>query len=326
LLTNEQILAAIEAAEAASFGPKTSEIATDRADALDRYAGKPYGDEKPGRSAFVSRDVADVVEGVAANALKPFVGGDRVVVFNPRGPEDEEQAEQETDYVNFITMERNNGFVNLASAVKDALLLRNGYIKLGWTKRSDIALEKYQGLNDEELTLIMQDEDVEVASQSEYPDPAFIQPVMMAGQEPPEAPKLYDLTLRRKRPTEFVEHYPAPPDEILVSQRVTEPSVQNADFVQHRTSKMLSEVRQLGYDVPDDISDAEDPDTIEEQAQKPVQLGSRSDSTIPPPTLPAASCSSRRAGFGWTRTGMGLLSCGVFAASARTSLRMKRPI
>src|SRR6185369_1841862 len=101
-----------------------------------------------------------------------FVAGDQIVQFNPRGPEDEEQAEQETDYVNFVALERNNGFVVLNCAVKDALLLRNGYVKCGWTKREDIVLETYQGLSDEEVTAITQDDEVEIVAHSEYPDPA----------------------------------------------------------------------------------------------------------------------------------------------------------
>jgi hypothetical protein len=265
LLTNEQIISAIDAAEAAAFGPKSSEIASDRADAIDRYNGKTYGDEKPGRSAVVSRDVSDVVEGVAANVLKPFVGGDKVVVFNPRGPEDEEAANQESDYVNFVVMERNNGFVCLASAVKDALLLRNGYLKLGWTKREDITIETYQGLSDEELALLADDKDIEIIGQREYP---MFEVPQVIGMEQQPAPMLYDVKVHRKQPTEYVEIMPAPPDEILVSQRSTEPSVQNADFVQHRTHKTISELRELGYDVPDDLSDDQDnTESIEDLAR-----------------------------------------------------------
>lgn len=270
MLTNEQILAAIDAAEAASFGPKTTEIATDRADALDRYLGKAYGDEIAGRSQVVSRDISDVVEGVTANVLKPFVGGDRVVMFNPRGPEDEEAAQQETDYINFVVMERNNGFVILNSAVKDALLLRNGYVKLGWTKRDDVTTEDYRGLSDEELALLAQDEDVEIVGHSEYPDPigqatASISP---PEQVPQQLPMLHDVKVHRKSPTEYVEVMPCPPDEIIVSQRATEPSLQAADFVQHRTRKTISELRELGYKIPDDIQDDEDKSgNIEELAR-----------------------------------------------------------
>lgn len=279
MLTNEQIIAAIDAAEAAAFGPVSTEIASDRADALDRYRGKPYGDEVAGRSQVVSRDVADVVEGVAANVLKPFVGGDRVVIFNPRGPEDEEGAQQETDYVNYIVMDRNNGFVVLSSAVKDALLLRNGYLKCAWTKRDDVTIEKYVGKTDEELALLMGDEDVEVIEHSEYPDPMALgamqiqppQPMVPGTQAPmgqaPEIPMLHDVKVHRKQPVEYVEVLPCPPDEVLVSQRSSEPSLQNADFVQHRSKKTLSEVRQMGYDVDDDISDGELDSDIEDQAR-----------------------------------------------------------
>lgn len=284
MLSSEQLLAAISAAEGLALGSKSSEIASDRADALDRYRGKPYGDEVSGRSQVVSRDVADVVEGVAANVLKPFVGGDRVVIFNPRGPEDEERAQQETDYINYVVMDRNNGFVALSSAVKDALLLRNGYLKCGWGNRADITIEKYEGQTDEELALLMGDEDIEIIEQREYPDPfgqtaaemiqQQPQPQMpgvpgvgMGPQVPEELPMLYDVKIRRKHPVQFVEVMPCPPDELLVTQRSTEPSLQSADFVQHRTKKTVSEVRQMGYDVPDDISDDEEYSDIEEQAR-----------------------------------------------------------
>lgn len=269
MLTNEQILAAIDAAESAAFGPKSSEIATDRADALDRYMGKPYGDEQAGRSQVVSRDISDVVEGVTANVLKPFVGGDKVVMFNPRGPEDEPAAQQETDYVNFVVMERNNGFVVLNSAIKDALLLRNGYLKCGWAKRDDVNIERYQGLSDEELALLLQDEEIEIVGHQDYPDPFGQGAQMMAPQQAPQQmPMLHDVTVHRKYPTEYVEVMPAPPDEILVSSRSTEPSVQHADFVQHACHKTLSELRELGYDVDDDISDSEDSsESIEDYAR-----------------------------------------------------------
>ena len=283
MLSDEQILAAIEAAEESAFGPKSSEIATDRADALDRYMGKPYGDELAGRSQVVSRDISDVVEGVTANVLKPFVGGDRVVVFNPRGPEDEDQSQQETDYINFIVMERNNGFVVLNSAVKDALLLRNGYIKCGWTKRDDVTIEKYEGLSDEEMALLMQDEDIEIVGHEEYPMFGVPQVIGMQGQE---APSLHNVQVHRKKPTEYVEVMPCPPDEILVSQRSVEPSLQHTDFVQHRCRKTLSEVRELGYKIPDEILDDEDnTETIEDYARN---LFSSETDTFGDPTTNAA--------------------------------------
>lgn len=282
-LTDAQLLAAIAAAEETALGVVNGQVSTDRADAVSRYYGKPYGDEVPGRSQVVSRDVADVVEGVVANVVKPFVGGDEVVRFNPIGPEDEKAAEQETDYVNFVALERNNGFIWLVSAIKDALLLRSGYIKGQWEVRTDQVTETYVGMTDEELALLVQDE-VEVIQHTGYPDPvaqaaAMMQPpadpamAMMHGQQPgaqmpPPVPMLHDVKVKKIRPTEYVRIYPVPPDEILVGQTTREPSLQDTDFVQHRPMVTISWLRQAGYKVDDYISDDDSGETEEELARQ----------------------------------------------------------
>lgn len=262
-ISDAELLAAISAAEQTALGATEGEISSDRSDAIDRYYGKPYGDEQPGRSSVVSRDVADVVEGCVANVVKPFVGGDEVVRFDPIGPDDEAQAEQETDYVNHIALEKNSGFTWLVSAIKDALLLRTGYVKCQWTTRSDVISETYSGLSDEEFAMLLQDPDVEPVQHSEYPDPAAMQADQM---QPP--PMLHDVKLRRARPSEYVSVEPVPPDEVLVSERARTPSLADVDFVQHRTRKTLSELRQAGYDVPDDINDDESGESLEDMARQ----------------------------------------------------------
>src|SRR6478752_7117658 len=214
-VSDTELLAAISAAEQTALGTVDGNIASDRADAIKRYLGKPYGDEQAGRSSVVSRDVSDVVEGVLANVLKPFVGGDEVVQFNAHGEEDVEAAQQETDYVNYIALDRNNGYLILTAAVKDALLLRAGYVKCQWTTRQDVVSETYQGMSDEEAAMLMDDKDVDVVQHSEYPDPVRMvaEPSMQGGApqgDPAQAggmpaPMLHDIKVRRSRPTEYVE-------------------------------------------------------------------------------------------------------------------------
>ena len=254
MMTDDELLAAISAAEESALGTLQGNIASDRADAIARYYGQTYGDEQPGRSAVVSRDVADVVEGVVANVVKPFVGGDRIVQFDPVGPEDEEQAEQETDFVNHVALERNNGFVWMVGAIKDALLLRAGYVKVQWTKRQDVVAETYEGLSDEEMALLLQDKDVEVVAHSEMPLP--------------DGTLAHSLKVKRLRPTEFAEIDCVPPEEVLVSERARTPCLQDVDFVQHRVRKSLSELREAGYNVPDDINDDDSGETIEDQVRQ----------------------------------------------------------
>jgi hypothetical protein len=268
-LTDEDLISAIFAAEANAMGGDADSVSSDRADAIDRYLGRDYtGDlaAPPGRSSVVSRDVADVVEGVLANVLKPFVGSERIAQFDPLGPDDEDAAEQESDYVNYVLLQRNNGFLTLNAAVKDALLLRTGYIKCGWAVRRDIISEQYSGLGDEELAMLVQDKDVEIVQHSEYPDPLFAGQ-MAPGQPPAPLPMLHDVKIRRVRPTEYVETIAAPPDEIRVSKRSRGPSLQQCDFVQHQTHLTLSELREMGYTVDDYISDLGDAEDIEDIAR-----------------------------------------------------------
>lgn len=266
-MTDAEILGAISAAEQSSLGGNLDAIQTDRADAVDRYYGKPYGDEKPGRSQVISRDVADVVEGVVANVVKPFVGGDQVVQFDPQGPEDEAAAEQETDYVNFVALERNNGFVWLVSAIKDALLLRAGYVKCSWEVREDIVTEIYEGQSVEQVNLLTEDKDVEILEATPIPTD------MLDEQGQPVT--LYDIKVRRVKPTEYVRIDPVPADETRVSERAVSPSLQHPDldFFQHRTRKTISQLREAGYDVSDDISDDDQGETIEQLARARFTAG-----------------------------------------------------
>ena len=55
-----------------------------------------------------------------------FCGADDVMEFNAVGPEDEEAAQQETDYVNHVFMNQNSGFMILYTMFKDALLSKVG--------------------------------------------------------------------------------------------------------------------------------------------------------------------------------------------------------
>ena len=60
--------------------------------------------------------------------MEIFASGEEVVLFAPVGPEDVAAAEQETDYVNHVFMQQNNGFLVLYSLIKDALLSKVGVV------------------------------------------------------------------------------------------------------------------------------------------------------------------------------------------------------
>jgi hypothetical protein len=82
-----------------------------------------------------------------------------VVEFEPLGPDDEDQASTESDAINYVVMELNNGYYELQQAIRDALLLRNGLIKVYVDERTDTTTDSYEGLTDLELQQVRQPED-----------------------------------------------------------------------------------------------------------------------------------------------------------------------
>jgi hypothetical protein len=107
-----------------------------------------------GRSQAVSTDVADVIEGLMPTLMDIFAGSDEVVRFEPVGPEDEEAAQQETDYVNHVFMQNNPGFMTLYSFIKDALLSKVGIVKIWWEEREQEERETYFDLTEEQFMMV----------------------------------------------------------------------------------------------------------------------------------------------------------------------------
>jgi hypothetical protein len=231
-------------------------VAAEQATAMDYYLGKPFGTEEEGRSAVVSSDVYDVVEGLTPNVLKPFVSSDDIVRFAPEGPDDEEASEQESDYINFVVTQKNDVFETLVQWVKTGLLQKNGVVKYWWDTSKRSSIERYDGLSDDEYALLLDEESVTVIEHTERPgeptmapDPQTGQPVQMPGEP------THDVVLRVSQAHGEPRYCVVPPEEIRINRNATSPDPKKARFFQHRTMRTLSELREMGYDVADDIAD-----------------------------------------------------------------------
>ena len=84
-----------------AIGRDNSDLAAQRRMAVEYYYGNSLGNEVEGRSQVISHDVFEVVEWAMPHIMKVFTS-DRIADFEPTGPEDEAEAEQATDYVNYI--------------------------------------------------------------------------------------------------------------------------------------------------------------------------------------------------------------------------------
>lgn len=157
---------AAEKADALS-AMRASKLSNERATAMDYYNGEIKDmPAEAGRSRAVSTDVSDTVEGMMPSLMEIFCGGDEVVKFEPVGPEDVKAAEQETDYVNHVFMQQNPGFLILYSFIKDALLSKNGIVKVFWEEKEEEEEETYYGLTDDQFMMLVSDPGVEVTEHS----------------------------------------------------------------------------------------------------------------------------------------------------------------
>jgi hypothetical protein len=169
-LTTSEVQAILKGEKSdALASAESSKLSADRARALDYYLGD-MTDDMPApadRSKAVSSDVADAVEGMMPSMMDVFFGGDEVVEFVPTGAEDEEAAQQETDYVNYVFTQKNAGFLVMYTFVKDALLSKNGIVKIYWEDKEECIEESFWGLPEAAYGMLKQAKDIEIVEHTE---------------------------------------------------------------------------------------------------------------------------------------------------------------
>jgi len=104
-------------------------LTTERERNLAYYKGEMDDVPPPkGRSSVVDRSVLEAVETVFPDLMEVLTGGEDVATFIPQGAEDEQKAKDETEVVQHVVFQENEGFLAIASAVKDSLITKTGII------------------------------------------------------------------------------------------------------------------------------------------------------------------------------------------------------
>ncbi len=158
-LSDEELLSILEAERQASVGFENgSELETRREKALQYYKGEMKDvPSLPNRSKAVDTAIADAVETVMPDIMEIFTGGEDVATFPPVGPEDEEAAAQETDWVNHVAFNKLPGFRILHTAIKDAFLTDTGVIETWVEEQENIQSQNYEGITAIQLQMLEAD-------------------------------------------------------------------------------------------------------------------------------------------------------------------------
>jgi len=236
-----QIKSIVESEIDDSIGYIETETVEERRKALDYYLRNPYGNEVEGRSQIVTGEVAEAIDGALPQLIRVFTTTEDIVYFEPKTFDDEESAKQATDYANWVFYRENEGLLILHNWFKDALLQKVGVVKSYWDAKEDVTKEKYKNLTEDELTLLLSDESLEVVRQKVEMIPAGMDMMGM----PVMAPS-YDVTVKRVKKYGCVKIENVPPEEFLISKAAR--NIEDAPFVAHRKLMQRSELIAMGYD------------------------------------------------------------------------------
>jgi hypothetical protein len=280
-MTEEDLRDLVEHEFSEAMGSSNGQISLERAKAWDYYLSKPLGNEEEGQSCVVTSDVADVVDGMMPSLLRIFTVSENLVDFDPVGPEDIQAAEQESDYVNHVFFKENPAFLILYTWFFDALVQKNGIAKVWWDESEEVTTESYQGLNEDELAALLDDDELEPVEQEERegetveailgPDGQELQRTVVA--------TLHDITFRRTSKSGRVRVEPVPPEEYRISgdSRSVDPS--NARMVGHEREMTRSELRDMGFskEVVDKLPAQSDIRDTAEKVSRRDKVDERSD-------------------------------------------------
>ena len=230
-------------------------LTSQRKKSVEYYLGEKLGTEIDGRSQVVSTDVADTIETILPNLLRIFTASDQVVRCEPVKSEDVALADQATNYVNYIFNKDNPGFSILYTWFKDALLEKNGIVKIFWDESESIEQETYKNLNDQEYQLLLDDENVKIVEEESFVDEKMKAAMNLLAQqaeaqgqlvEEEPIPMLHNCVIKRTTKGGKVKIENVPPEEFLIQR--TAKSIQDSDFVAHRVLKTRSDLIEMGYD------------------------------------------------------------------------------
>ena len=219
-----------------AIGYLESDTVQARADAMNYYFRDKYGTEVEGRSQVVTGEVAEAVDGALPQLIRVFTSCEDAVRFEPTKDGEEDKADQASDMANWVFYKDNDGFLIMHNWFKDALLQKVGVVKAYWEEKKDTIKEKYKGLSDDELAMIMQTGEWEITKQATE---------MLIGMDGMPY-NSHSVTIQRINDESRIAIENVPPEEFLISKRAK--TIEDSPFTAHRRMIARGDLIAMGYD------------------------------------------------------------------------------
>jgi hypothetical protein len=219
-----------------AIGYLESDTVQSRATAMNYYFRDKYGTEVEGRSQVVTGEVAEAVDGALPQLIRVFTSCEDAVRFEATKDGEEPLADQASDMANWVFYKDNDGFLILHNWFKDALLQKVGVVKAYWEEKKDTIKEKYKGLTDDELAMIMQTGEWEITKQ--------VTDIVIGMDGMPY--NTHNVTIERIQDDSRIAIENVPPEEFLISKRAK--TIADSPFTAHRRMIARGDLIAMGYD------------------------------------------------------------------------------
>ena len=215
-------------------GLSDGKLSSSREDLKNAYYGEAYAVDadraKDGWSTYVDRTVMETVEWAKGPLLKVFAGSEELVRFEPTIPDEEEYAQDATDYVNKIVFGR-NAFDLVYGPLTDGLYQRVGWAKVHFDEQvREVVAQELDGLSYDEAHAVSMAAD---------------QAGMSASLERDDDSDSYTAKIVRERRDQRIAVTAIPSERVIYSKDAL--SIESARFIAHWEDKMAGDLMAEGY-------------------------------------------------------------------------------
>ena len=265
-VNDEQLVNLIESGVQNSVGDwlNSSDLTRERLRSTYEYAGVAEFHLAPqGVSSIVDTSTTETVEAYTAVITDLFLNNQKLARFIPMAdsPGAFKEAKDASDLVNYILFKQNNGWEQLQTWIKAALLWKNGIIRWDYIDDSNYRIEEYDKIDQVKLDELLADENVEIIGDLKFENDAI-------GEG--DAQLVYiDVRLRRKIDKSRIKIENIPPENFRISRDAK--SIEEAVFVGLQVDMTRSEIRTQWPEVAKDLD--KNPDSWNELGHTEQWLG-----------------------------------------------------
>ena len=253
-VTDEQLVNMIEAGIQNSIGDwlNSSDLTRERLRSTYEFAGLPEFHLAPqGVSSIVDTSTTEVIEAYTAILSDLFLNNQKLARFVPMSdaPEAYKNAHSASMITNYCLFKQNDGWHELQTWIKSALLWKNAIIRWDYVEDCDYQIEEYDEIDQIKLDELLSGEGVELVGDLEFETKDALGGA--GGQEPQLV--YVNVRIRRKVDKSRVRIENIPPESFRITRDAK--SIEDAALVGIQTEMTRSEIRKMWPDVAADIED-----------------------------------------------------------------------